>query len=418
VRPGFRFSPPSNEEVTPESFRHAIERALSPKFDYVAPEELNIVGVKQYRGGQALHISGVSVEGRKLVIRLLRPVPNFLWLAAQSCAVPRDTPVVRDGLQTPVASAGPYYLSEHTDSFAVLRRNPNYGGRRPQHLDAIVFKFNVASGEAASQVENGSLDYFLESQSPTLTPNTAAARAAGARYRVTPSSSAGVQFLAFNVQRPLFADIRRRRAVQFGLDRVGLARASEAVGIPATRVLSPGVLGYDGTPLYPLRGDVVHARKLIGGRHRRAIVYTWNDPPYTDAFNRLLRQQLSAIGIRVSLIRMDQSKGFELSKARRADLIWGGLNANTPDTAAYLQPLSYLPPAYSNEIARIQRLFSTARERAAVSFARLIERQSLFAVYVDDAMPELVSRRLGCIVDHPVYPGVDLAALCIRHGNG
>jgi DNA-binding SARP family transcriptional activator/ABC-type transport system substrate-binding protein/streptogramin lyase len=417
VRPGFRFSPPSNEEVTPESFRHAIERALSPKFDYVAPEASNIVGVDQYRAGKVNHISGVSVEGRKLVIRLYRPAPNFLWLAAQSCAVPRGTPVVRDGLETPVASAGPYYLAEHTDSFAVLRRNPNYGGRRPQHLDAIVFKFNVAAGEAASQIENDSLDYFLESQSPTLTPNTAAARAAGARYRVTPSSSAGVQFFAFNVQRPLFSEIRMRRAVQFALNRVALARAGDGVGIPATRLLSPGVLGYDGRPLYPPQGDVARARRLVGGRRSRAVVYTWVDPPYTDAFNRLLRQQLAAIGTRMSLIRIDQTKGFELSKARRADLIWGGLSANTPDAAAYLKPLSHLPPAYSNEIARIQLLFPPARERAAVSLVRRIERQSLFAVYVTDAMPELVSRRLGCIIDHPVYAGIDLAALCIHHGK-
>jgi ABC-type transport system substrate-binding protein len=312
--------------------------------------------VDQYRADKAHHISGVSVQGKKLVIRLHRPAPNFLWLAAQSCAVPRGTPVVREGLETPVASAGPYYLAEHTDSFAVLRRNPNYGGRRPQHLDAIVFKFNVAPGEAASQIENDSLDYFLESQSPTLTPNTAAARAAGARYRVRPSSSAGVQFFAFNVQRPLFSDIRMRRAVQFALNRVALAGASAGVGIPATRLLSPGVLGYDGRPLYPPHGDVARAQRLVGGRRSRAVVYTWVDPPYTDAFNRLLRQELAAIGTRMSLIRIDQTKGFELSKARRADLIWGGLSANSPDAAAYLKPLSHLPPAYSNEIARIQLL--------------------------------------------------------------
>jgi DNA-binding SARP family transcriptional activator/ABC-type transport system substrate-binding protein/streptogramin lyase len=418
VRPGFRFSPPSNEEVTPESFRHAIERALSPKFDYVAPEASNIVGVEQYRIGKAHHISGVSVEGRKLVIRLHRPAPNFLWLAAQSCAVPRGTPVVPNGLQTPIASAGPYYLAERTDSFAVLRRNPNYGGSRPQHLDAIVFRFSVAPGEAASQVENGTLDYFLESQNPTLTPDTAAARVAGARYRLTPTSSAAVHFFAFNVERPLFADIRMRRAVQFALDRVALARAGDAVGIPAATLLSPGLLGYDGTPLYPPRGDVARAQRLVGERRSRVVVYTWVDPPYTDAFNRLLRQQLSAIGMRVSLIRIDQAKGFELSKARRADLTWGGLNANTPDAAAYLKPLSYLPPRYSNEIARIQLLSSPARESAAISLARRIEKQSLFAVYGTDAMPELVSRRLGCIIDHPVYAGIDLAALCIRHGKG
>jgi DNA-binding SARP family transcriptional activator/ABC-type transport system substrate-binding protein/streptogramin lyase len=417
IRSGFRFSPPSNEEVTAESFRHSIERALSPKFDYVVPPALNIVGVEQYRAGKTAHISGLSVERRRFVVRLVEAAPDFPWFAAQSCAVPRETPIVPNGVQTPVASAGPYYLAEHADSFAVLRRNPNYGGTRPQHVDAIVFKFSIAPGLAASRIANGALDYFLDSQNPTLTPDTAAAIAAGDRYRLTPSSSAGVHFFAFNVDRPLFASIRMRRAVQYALDRIALAKAGDAVGIPATRLLSPSVPGYDATPLYPLRGDVRRARKLALGERTRAAIYTWDDPPYTDAFNRLLREQLGAIGIRAIVLRMDQAKGFEIAKARRADLVWGGLNANTGDPRAYLQPLSYLAPEYSTELSRVQQLASPERERAAASLARRIDRDSMFAVYAMDATPELVSQRLGCLVHHPVYAGVDLAALCVRDGN-
>src|SRR5262249_54081532 len=147
IRKGFRFSPPSNEEVTAASFRDALDRVLSPKFDYVAPELANIVGVDAYRAGKTADVGGVTAQGDRLVIRLRRPGPALPWLAALTCAVPRGTPVVPTGLTTPVASAGPYYLAEHTDSFAVLRRNPNYGGSRPQHLDAIVFEFDISPGE-------------------------------------------------------------------------------------------------------------------------------------------------------------------------------------------------------------------------------------------------------------------------------
>jgi ABC-type transport system substrate-binding protein len=374
--------------------------------------------VEEYRTGKAAHISGVSADGEQLVIRLRRPAPDLPWIAALSCAVPLGTAVVPNGVKTPVASAGPYYLAEHADSYAILERNPNYGGTRPQHLDAIVFRFNIAPGEAASQIEEGTLDYFLESQNPTLTPATAAARAAGKRYRLTPASGAGVTFLGFNYERPLFASLRMRRAVQYALDRVALTDAGEDVGIPASRLLSPGVRGYEATPLYPPRGDRRQALELAGGRKGRAVVYTWVDPPYTDAFNRALREQLAAIGITMNILRADQAKGFELDKANRADLIWGGLPANTPDPGVYLQPLSWLPPEYSDEIRRISTLYSPERERAAASLARRIDRDSLFAVYATRAMPELVSRRLGCIVHHPVYAGVDLAALCLRDGNG
>ena len=182
IRKGFRFSPPSNEEVTAESFRHAIERAvkLTKLFgDDLRPPLDNVVGAQAYYAGKAPHISGVSARDDELVLRFREPEPDLPWLvAASSCAVPVRTPVVKGGLEKPVPSAGPYYLATLTDSLAVLRRNPNYGGSRPQHLDAIVIEFNVPPAEAATRIENGTLDYFFESQQATLTPDTQAARAA------------------------------------------------------------------------------------------------------------------------------------------------------------------------------------------------------------------------------------------------
>jgi hypothetical protein len=49
--------------------------------------------------------------------------------------------------------------------------------------------------------------------------------------------------------------------------------------------------------------------------------------------------------------------------------------------------------------------------------ARRVDQQSLFAVYDNPAIPELVSRRLGCVVHQPMYPGVDLAALCLKESD-
>jgi DNA-binding SARP family transcriptional activator/ABC-type transport system substrate-binding protein/streptogramin lyase len=421
IRKGFHFSPPSNEEVTAESFRHAIERAvkLTKLFgDDLRPPLDNIVGVRQYYSGEALHIPGVSARDDELVLRFREPEPDLPWVAQSSCAVPVDTPVVEGGLEKPVPSAGPYYLATLTDSLAVLRRNPNYGGSRPQQLDAIVVKFSVAPSDAATQIENGTLDYFLESQQATLTPDTAAARAAGKRYRLTPATVPFVHFFAFNYNRPLFADRRMRRAVQYVLDRRALIDASPAgeSGVPATRLLSSGVDGYEPRQLYPLRSDLRTARRFAGGRKGRVFISTWDDP-YTAPFNQVLRQQLAAIGLRMIILplRQGDSTALALAKIRRSDLIWGGLGADIADPADYLKEL-FLPPDDAKELRRIQTLFSPARERAALALAQKIEKESLVAVYVSDAIPELVSKRLGCIVHQPEFAGVDLAALCIRNG--
>ena len=112
---------------------------------------------------------------------------------------------------------------------------------------------------------------------------------------------------------------------------------------------------------------------------------------------------------------MDQAKGYEPAKGDRADLVWGGLSVNSADPGAYLQQLSFLPPRYSGAIRRIAALRSPERDRAAAALARTIERDSLLAVYSQSAVPELTSRRLGCIVHQPEYTGADLAALCLKN---
>ena len=415
IRKGFRFSPPSNEEVTAESFRHAVERSvkLTKLFgDQLSPPLDNVVGAQQFYAGETAHISGVAARDDALVLRFRKPEPDLPWLIAESsCAVPVDTPVVEGGLEKPVPSAGPYYLATLTDAVAVLKRNPHYGGSRPQRLDAIVVEFDVAPAEASTRIESGTLDYFLESQNATLLPSTQAARAAGARYRLTPYL--GVQYFAFGSRRPLFSNARMRRAVQYALDRQALADANPGGGLPATRLLAPGIHGYEGSPLYPARGDLRTARRLAAGTKGTAVVYTWVDPGYTEAFNRELRRQLAAIGIGTRFVAIDQAKGYEPAKGDRADLIWGGLSVNSADPGTYLQQLSLLS-SYSDEIRRIATLRSPERERASTALARAIERDSLLAVYMQTAIPELVSRRLGCIVHQPEYAGVDLAALCLK----
>jgi ABC-type oligopeptide transport system substrate-binding subunit len=232
-----------------------------------------------------------------------------------------------------------------------------------------------------------------------------------------PTPVGRINYLAFNSSRSLFADVRTRRAVQYALDRVALAEADPTTAVPATRVLSTRIPGFDPRPAYPLRGDQASARKLASGLHARAIVYTWDDHPYTDAFNDALRRQLGAVGVHMTILPMsneDYDQNRVAEKAARADLYWGGASAETSDPVSYLRQL-FLPPHEREELDRIAKLSSPVRDLRAVALARRIEKESLFAVYDAQELPTLVSKRLGCIVRQPEYPGVDLAALCIRH---
>jgi YVTN family beta-propeller protein len=96
IRRGFRFSPPSHEPVTAQTFKFAIERSLSPKMKGPARSFLSdVVGADAYIAGKVAHVSGVVARGDTLTIRLVRPAPDLLSRIALSffCALPLNTPL-------------------------------------------------------------------------------------------------------------------------------------------------------------------------------------------------------------------------------------------------------------------------------------------------------------------------------------
>ena len=160
IRKGFGFSPPSKRgghgRVVPARRRARRRACEAPRGRASSPSDQHRRCAGVLRGQDAPHLRRLSSRGRARLSVPRARSPTFRGSSrAVSCAVPVDTPVVEGGLETPVPSAGPYYLSALTDSLAVLKPNPNYGGSRPQHLDAIVVEFNVPPAEAATRIENG-----------------------------------------------------------------------------------------------------------------------------------------------------------------------------------------------------------------------------------------------------------------------
>ena len=66
IRPGLRFSPPSNELVTAKTFKYTIERSLSPRRAWprrLGPGQMeltDVVGAAAYMAGKAQHIAGIT----------------------------------------------------------------------------------------------------------------------------------------------------------------------------------------------------------------------------------------------------------------------------------------------------------------------------------------------------------------------
>jgi DNA-binding SARP family transcriptional activator/ABC-type transport system substrate-binding protein len=443
IRRGLRFSPPSNQSVTAQTFKHTIERSFSPSIETGPPAQYAIgdviVGTAAYIAGKARHIAGVTAHGDRLTIQLVHPMRNFLelfTLTSAFCAVPSDMPPTI--VVPPFPSAGPYYIAAALPGRSLtLLRNPGYHGnrqRRPRRI--LVLRGPQLSGTAGLQqireVEAGRIDWAIGAvtadQDARLErlygAHSPAARHGRPQYVVTPMPD--VDEVNLNTTRPLFASERMRRAVNYAVDRKALAAHGGmwfAHASVAQMYLPPGVPGYRDEHIYPLTPDLTTARRLAGRGRHTAVIYCWQGAGGPQAA-RILAHDLAAIHIQAQVHCWPGNQFWSriLTPGAPWDLAVDGATQNA-------DPGDYLDAYVGNNAFNVgsfhdRRVDALLRAAARTSGpARAFAYAHVDHVLVRDVAPEiayanesehdLFSARVGCQVIAPLG-GVDLGSLCIR----
>ncbi|HEX8978015.1 MAG TPA: BTAD domain-containing putative transcriptional regulator [Solirubrobacteraceae bacterium] len=455
LRPGVRFSPPSDAPVTAKAFGRAIERALNPTMASPwAFEVQDIVGAKAYTAGRAATVAGVTASGLRLTIRLTAPQPDFpSRIATQGfCAVPPDTPINPNGVEG-IPQAGPYYVAEHVpNQTLVLKRSPTYRGPGPGAVSEIDVAIGVAGDRAMRQVLSGAADYtevvplgavgFLSTR---YGPASAAARAGGERYFEAPTL--GFQYLVLNARRPLFSHVNLRQAVNYAIDRRTLAAAAnDADPIhgyqPTAAYLQPGLPGYEPAAIYPLGGpDVARASRLTGDTHRHGTIYGYTLPPGPE-LAQIVKTDLAAIGIDMDIKLFGKVAMYNRLRNPNEpwDIALAGWGIDHPDPSDEINTLfdsSSIPPAapvpnsgnlyfnlgafsdpyFDRRMRAAASLTGAARERAYQQLAIDLARDaSPVAAWSVPVTRNLFAGRIGCQTYQPIY-GFDLATLCRRQAR-
>jgi peptide/nickel transport system substrate-binding protein len=435
IRQGFRFAP--NEPVTAQTFKRTIERTLNPAMKSpAASESADIVGAGAYMAGRAAHITGITARANTLKIRLRSPAPNLLARLAEPffCAVPSNTPTEPQG-ERAIPSAGPYRVTSYTPRQGVLlTRNPNYHGSRPHRLAQIELRVGIPGQRAIAQVEADTADYAVDgdvdsADAATLAarygPGSPAAKSGRQQYFVNPQPE--TDFLALNTHRPLFADMRLRRAISYAIDRAALARLGNAGDPlpehPTDHYLPPGVPGYRDIHIYPRTADLAKARQLAKGHTgATAVLYTCEGLVCAQQA-QIITTDLAAIGLRVVVKAFQAPVLFTrlATPGEPFDISYASWMADYPDPQAVLDALledrSNFPPfddpSYRAKLGAAARLIGPERY---LSYARLdadlARNAAPLVAYGNASSHELFSARMGCQI-HGVY-GIDLAALCIK----
>ncbi len=417
VRSGFRYQ--DGTRVTAADFVHAIHRDLNPAVATIGPSVLHdLVSAKS--------------RGSTIAITMDRPTPDLPTMLSSSlfCAIPASLPATPT--QTP-PMAGPYYIATYSPSEIILKRNPNYGGRRPRNAAEIDWMFQVQGDSIALLVERGGADYGIIS--PAATGPIAA------QYGINKSQffvAPGYQTLclSLNTSRPLFANNPRlRRAVNYAIDRHALVAAFGAfVGRRTDQFLPYGSPAFADAHIYPLAGPDFRKAKALAAGHTRdgnAIMYVRSPAPLATARAQIVQYDLKQIGINVQIQPFSPTRDpsrlgepFDIADRGCGDIApyddpYALLNLAFdgslihPGTAN--TNLAYFDdPAYNKKLEAAAILTGTARNRAYAQIDAELSRETAPAVpYAVFNHTAFVAARIGCVKMNPIY-GASLGALCFK----
>jgi peptide/nickel transport system substrate-binding protein len=274
-------------------------------------------------------LAGIDApDERTVVFRFKRPyAPLLLQLdATEAPIVPRHVFQGSDPQSNPANASpvgtGPFKLVSYKKGAEIrLARNPAYFRKPLPHLDEIVMRVIPDAGTQVLALENGEVDFLWGVPGPHQGRLKADARMRMAQTSYHPGGSNCIMTVSFNLDRPALKDVRVRRAIAHALDRDAFLRqvifgegkvaaapiSSEIAWAHAAGVRMPSLDRAEAERLLDAAGwkkereGVRVARGVAGVPDGTRLTVDFLHFPTFSKYGELMRQQLAAVGIDVTL---------------------------------------------------------------------------------------------------------------------
>jgi len=380
LRPGVRFSPPVNREVTSRDVKYAIERGFfrTVATPYAGTYFGDLVGARAGAEPGTVIPGLETPDDRTLVLRLTRPRGALVAAAlvmGLTAAVPPDYAAPFDRATRSTygrhqVATGPYMIRNDAQGNAIgyqpgrrieLVRNPNWVAAtdiRPAFLDRIVVaERNPDIMRASRRILSGRA---LVSGNFGAAPEVIRRERARWRSQFSAVSGGGINFITLNTRLAPFDDVNVRRAVVAGSNRAAWRRLSYGAigGSVATHFLPPGTAGFQEAG--GLRGPgldfLTHSAgsRQVAARHlrragfrsgrytgRHTIVAVTTTDPAARPGDRRLRRDLRRLGFPVRFRRLSPDRAYALCTTTplRVHICAGGFARDFADPETILSPL-------------------------------------------------------------------------------
>ncbi len=323
--------------------RFSFERLLnpetrSPQTWLLAP----LQGSFDFMQGLADSVRGISVVSSTTIrLSLDTPFAPFLgFLGAPATAIlphPQSTESVTNFKENPLGTGPWIYESWQADRKIIFKKNKTYFNE-PAKLDGLILNNVPEILTAAIEFEAGNLDVMFvpNSEFKYWTHSTA-----WSPYIHT-LEELGLYYLAMNVDRKPFDDIRVRQAVTLAIDREKIIhRIMHNSASLAAGAIPPGLLGYDSTRT-PIPYDPEKAKALLteAGYADGCEFALWVDPGAAVSQTlEAIQHYLTEAGFVVHLVRNDWNMMRDAMRKGETDAYWGNWWADYADAENFLAPL-------------------------------------------------------------------------------
>jgi len=436
----FRLS--NGQRVTAANFVSAFNRDLNRRMASPAqPFIEDVLGAEAVIAGRAQRATGIKALGPyTLQIRMTRRSPDLLARLAMPFfqAIQTNLPIVPDGINAPVHTAGPYYIARWDRTRqVVVNRNRFYRGPRPHNVNQIVVDVGLPLETIKLNIDRGTTDTgdIPPSAHAELGRRYGAKKQSPGRYFSNPQ--AGIDFLAMNHERNLFGgaglgNLRLKKAVNFVIDRQAiLSQRGAYAGVTNDQLMPPTMRGFKNIAIYPRRPNLNQARSLSSGQTRGGdgVFYCSNRAPAPQQC-QIVQANLRNVGLRMDIRLFPRATQIELTGRRGEpfDMSLEGWHMDYFDPYDFIflvdgttiRPannvnFSYFnSPAFNRKIARAKTLTGVERYRAFSQLdVDLTRNAAPLATFATRNDRHYFSARTGCYHYHPVFT-YDYAAICLN----
>ncbi len=311
-----------------------------------------------------------AVGATRVVISLARPLGPFLRdIAEQSFGLGSPAAIARDpkAFELKPVGSGPYQVAEWVrDDHITLSANPRWRGAKPAFATVIIRDIPDQATSVLS-IEKGDIDMLTDPR-----PDDAKALAKQPGISVVEQPSNNVSYVAMDVEKKPFGDVRVRRAVAYAIDAATMAKSLYSTGAAvADNWTPPGMLGANAS-VKAYAHDVAKARALLveaGFPHGFAttLTYATAPRPYLPEPQRVaeaLQADLAQAGIAVTLQPYEWGVFLDRIKHGRHEMCLIGWTGDNGDPDNFFYPLLDQDSAHADGTAQNYSFWRDARFHA------------------------------------------------------